>query len=264
MATHGSRVSGGMTRPGSRRESTSQISKVKEIESSSASTSNTSRTTEALTATIGSPARNVWKAADTREISEAMVTATNSCAPRKLQRGWRARISRTRPMEARPRSLIPGPSCSIRKNNAAAPASAIRHSGTVTHSWALMVRGSRAISMVVPSSRAKKITISRITCSASVEVGERAARQGKPEPDPVLFEVVVGIAEVRGWPGVERGHQALLDESRGGRVGNEEVADVAAVDGGILIAAGHAAVMGVHGLDPLCAAPPGAQEVVAG
>ena len=36
--------------------------------------------------------------------------------------------------------------------------------------------------------------------SSSVEVRQRAARQGQPEPHPVLFEVVPGVAEVRRRP----------------------------------------------------------------
>jgi hypothetical protein len=55
-----------MTRAISRRESTSQISKVNEMERSSASTSSTRRITEAITATTERPARKVWNAAYTR------------------------------------------------------------------------------------------------------------------------------------------------------------------------------------------------------
>src|SRR6202140_1778249 len=126
-----------------------------------------------------------------------------------------------------------------------------------------MVRGSNAVSMVATSRRAKKMTISRITCSASVEVGECAAREGEAEPDPVLFEVVLGIAEVSGCLRLERCQQPLL-QLRGDRlVSDNEVADVAAVHGGVVVAGYHTAVVPVHRVEALRVAPPLAEEVVA-
>ncbi len=59
-ATHGRLVSGGTTRAGSRRASTSQISKVKEMESRRAKISRMSNSTDAITAATESPVRKVW------------------------------------------------------------------------------------------------------------------------------------------------------------------------------------------------------------
>ncbi len=91
---------------------------------------------------------------------------------------------------------MPGVSPWLTRNTSPLPASATAHSGIVTQKRPLMTRGSSAISMVATSSSAKKMTISRIKVSASVEVGQRTAGEGEAEPDPVLFEVVRGVAEV--------------------------------------------------------------------
>ena len=161
--------------------------------------------------------------------------------------------------------------CSCRGRRAGRPGSRSRgrrarsaQTGIVIHIRALMVRGSSAIEHGRDEQQREEDDALEDHGSASIEVGERPAGQRQPEPHPVLLEVVPGVTEVRRAAALKldirrcsicaaaaarrRGSCRCRHRRRWGRRSRLTTVPSCAV----------------HRVEPLCGAPAGAQEVVAG